>query len=372
MSPQEFKTHLADVVADQTRICAKNEAGPCYRGYALGDLAAETRFEEVAHLLIYEELPSRQQLSQLHDTLMEYRRLALPVRDTMRSIPTDIPMMDVLRTTVSLAGHFDPTAGDDADALRRRSIWLLATVASLIAARYRMAHRETPIDPQPGLGHAAQLLHQCLGREAEPSAVQLVDKLLVLYAEHGFSPSTFAARVIASTRTDLVSAVVGAIGALKGPRHGGAAGKVADMMSRFESVHDAESAVTRMLEQAEPVPGFGSRVYTDRDPRVGILERELRNTLNANGVAERFAIYDAVRDVVWRERQERPNIDYPAGMTCCLLDLPPNICTPLFVASRIVGWCAHYIEQQASPGAYRPIGAYVGEPPRPIPPMAHR
>jgi 2-methylcitrate synthase/citrate synthase II len=360
------------VIAGQTRVSSAGQEGLRYRGYDIADLAEKVRFEEVLHLLVYGELPTRRELALLHDTLMEYRRLPRPVLDALRTIPTDTDMMDVLRSMVSLLGHYDPTDGGGEDDLRRQSIWLTASIASLIAARYRFVQRQQPLEAKPGLSHAAQLLYQFHGTEPDEQAVRLIDLTLVLYAEHEFNASTFTARVIASTRSDLVSAVVGAIGALKGPLHGGANERAMEMLSQFASADEATAFIQRALENKEKVMGFGHRVYRNGDHRAAILEAALRKLAEAKGAQKWMAIYDAIKQPMVNEKGVHPNLDYPCGLTYHLLDLPVDVYTPLFVASRIAGWCAHVIEQVAEDKLCRPLSRYIGEPPRPVPPMAER
>ena len=198
---EAFSPGLAGVVAGATRISLVEQDGLRYRGYDIAELARQVCFEEVLHLLVYGELPTRRQLAMLRDTLMEFRRLPRPVVDVLRSIPTDSDMMDVLRTTVSLLGHYDPTHGSTGADLRRRAIWLTASIASLIAARYRFVKRVEPLDPKPGLAHAEQLLYQFHGTAPDEQAARMIDLTLILYAEHDFNASTFTARVIASTHS---------------------------------------------------------------------------------------------------------------------------------------------------------------------------
>ncbi|MCB9867272.1 MAG: bifunctional 2-methylcitrate synthase/citrate synthase [Phycisphaerales bacterium] len=360
------------VVAGATRISSVGQAGLRYRGYDIAKLAETVCFEEVLHLLVYGELPTRRQLAFLRDTLMEFRRLPRPVVDVLRSIPTDTDLMDVLRTTVSLLGHYDPTHGDTPDDLRRRSIWLTASIASLIAARHRFVNRLEPLDPQPGLAHAEELLFQLHGETPDEEAARLIDLTLILYAEHDFNASTFTARVIASTRSDLVSAIVGAIGALKGPLHGGANERAMEMLAQFHTPDDAAAFITRALERKDKVMGFGHRVYRNGDHRAEILEAALRRHAETAGAAKWMAIYDAIKTPMVTEKGIHPNLDFPCALTYHLLNLPVDLYTPLFVASRVAGWCAHVIEQVEEDKLYRPLSAYVGEPPRPVPPMSAR
>ena len=363
---------LTGVTAGQTRISAVSQDSLSYRGYLIEELAEAVCFEEVAHLLIYGELPTRRELALLRDMLMEYRRLPQPVLDTLRTIPTDISMMDVLRTTVSFAGHYDPVRGDTIDDQRRRSIWLLSTIASLIGARHRFANHQPIVDPQPGLSHAAQILFQCHGKEPDAQTERLVDYTLVLCAEHDFSTSTFAARVIGSTGADMLSAVVGAIGALNGPLHGCASEQAMEMLSRFSSPEEAAAFIHQAFEKRERIYGFGHGIYKKGDHRARLLERQLRTLAERTGRQKWLKIYDAVKKPMIEERGIHPNVEYPCGLTYHLLGIPKDLYTPLCVASRVVGWCAHFIEQVQEGRIYRPRSEYVGEPIRPVPPMETR
>ncbi len=355
-----FKPGLEGIVAGECAIACAEQDQLLYRGYEIADLADHATFEEVAYLLLYGELPSRAQLESMRYDLYNLRPLTAETLQTLRLIPPGTDAMDVLRTMVSMAGHFDPVAGDGPDALRRRSLWLLAQIASIIAARNRLQNGQEPLPPKPGLSHAAQLLYQSLGVEPDPAAAKLLDLTLILYAEHEFNASTFTARVICSTKSDMVSAVVGAIGALKGPLHGGANEGVTRMLTRFENADEARTWVRAAIERKENVVGFGHRVYKNGDHRATILDRELRPHAAAKGAANLIAVYDAIREIMEGEKRIHMNVDYPCGLAYFLLGLPVDLYTPIFAAARISGWCAHYIEQHENNRLYRPLSRYTG------------
>jgi citrate synthase len=279
-------------------------------------------------------------------------------------------MMDVLRSMVSMAGHFDPVT--DPNDFRRRAVWLTAQIAGIIAARYRLINDQEPIAAKPGLSHAAQILYQAQGNEPDELSAHLLDLTLVLYAEHEFNASTFTARVICSTMSDLVSAVVGAIGALKGPLHGGANEASMEMLKQFKSAEEARAWIKDALANKKKVMGFGHRVYKNGDHRAHILERELRKLAEKKGQQEWMAIYDAIKEPMVNEKRIFPNVDYPCGLTYYLLGLPLDLYTPLFVASRVTGWSAHFIEQAANNRIYRPLSRYVGPAPQDVVPLAAR
>jgi citrate synthase len=368
MTIEIAKPGLEGVVAGDTAICCVDQGKLLYRGYAIADLAAGTCFEEVAHLLLYDELPNLTRLDAFRRQIADCGALPVPVVDALRSIPKDVPMMDVLRTGLSMAGHYDPVRRDDAEALRRRSVWLMAMAPRIVAARFRLLTGKEPVPPKSGLAHAAQLLYMCHGAAPSATAARLLDLTFVLYAEHEFNASTFTCRVIASTMSDMVSAIVGAVGALKGPLHGGANEKAMALISRFRTAAEAGAWVREALARKEKVMGFGHRVYKHGDHRAHILEQEMRSLAREKGREDLVAVYDAIKDpIVSKDKPIYPNVDYPCGLTYYLLDLPLDLYTPLFVCSRITGWCAHFIEQQQDNRLYRPLSRYTGPPERPVP-----
>lgn len=365
-----YKPGLEGVIAGDTAVACVDQGVLLYRGYPIEELAEKATFEEVAYLLLHDDLPTKQQLDSFTRELDSFRELPKPVVDALRLIPNRIPMMDVLRSMVSMTGHFDPIA--DPDDNRRRAIWLTAQIGGIIAARYRLLNGQEPLPAKPGLSHAAQILYQSQGTEPDALSAKLLDLTLVLYAEHEFNASTFTARVICSTMSDLVSAVVGAIGALKGPLHGGANEAAMDMLKQFKSAEEARTWIADALANKKKVMGFGHRVYKNGDHRAHILERELRKLAQAKGQQKWMDIYDAIKDPMVNEKRIFPNVDYPCGLTYYLLGLPLDLYTPLFVASRVTGWSAHFIEQAANNRIYRPLSRYVGRPSHSVTPLLNR
>jgi len=364
---------LEGIIAGETSICCVDQGQLLYRGYAIADLAENTVFGEVAHLLLYGELPTLGQLAELRDRLAEFHGLRPEVLGTLRRIPAGVPMMSVLRTCISLASHFDPVSGSDLDAFRRRALWLLAVTSDIVAARYRLLKGEEPLSPKPGLSHAAQILYMFHGTDPDETAARLLDLTLVLYAEHDFNASTFTNRVVASTGSDMTSCTVSAIGALKGPLHGGANEAAIELLLRFKSAAEASAWVKDALARKEKVMGFGHRVYKNGDHRAVILEREMRKLAAQRGREDMVAIYDAIKDpIVNKAKPIYPNVDYPCGLVYYLMGLPPDTYTPLFACSRVAGWCAHFIEQQKNNRIYRPLSRYVGPPLRKTTPIAER
>ena len=292
------KPGLEGVVAGDTKICCVDQGKLLYRGYAIADLAEQVNFEHIAHLLIHEKMPDSNELQSMSQKFFQYNKLPSEVVDAIRGIPKDTPMMDVLRTGVSMCGHFDPVQGDDVPALKERAIWLLAVAGSVMAARFRLLNGHEPIPAKEGLSHAAQILYQCHGEEPDATSVRLLDLTLILYAEHEFNASTFTTRVICSTTSDMISAIVGAIGALKGPLHGGANERAMELIARFSTADEASAWVKDALARKEKVMGFGHRVYKNGDHRAHILEKELRVLASEKGRQDLIDIYDAIKDPI--------------------------------------------------------------------------
>ena len=375
MSPESeiAKPGLEGVIAGDTAICCVDQGKLLYRGYPISELAEKTAFGEVAHLLIYGELPTIAQLKWFRDQLSAFHGLRPEVLSTLRMIPAGVPMISVLRTCISMASHFDPVDGQELEALQRRAIWLLAVASDIVTARFRLLNGKEPIKPKPGVSHAHQMLYGFHGTEPDELSVRLLDLTLVLYAEHDFNASTFTNRVVASTASDMTSATVSAIGALKGPLHGGANEEAINLILQFKSAQEAGAWVREALARKERIMGFGHRVYKHGDHRAVILEGEMRKLAVVKGRQDLVAIYDAIKDpVVNKEHPIYPNLDYPCGLVYYLMGMPPDLYTPLFACSRIAGWCAHYIEQIQNNRIYRPLSRYIGPPLRSVPPIEKR
>lgn len=372
MTEKTYSPGLEGIVAGETAVSCVDQGKLLYRGYTIQELAEKATFEEIVHLMLYGDLPDEHHIERIKSTLDEYRPLNPALVSALRTIPNSVPMMDVLRSMVSYAGHFDPVKGTDDEATRQRALYLTAQIASIIAARYRFLNGKEPLPHAPGLSHAAQILYQAQGEEPSEIAAQLLDLTLVLYAEHEFNASTFTCRVICSTLSDLVSAVTGAIGALKGPLHGGANEKAMEMLQRFKTADEAAKWIQEAFVRKEKVMGFGHRVYKHGDHRAEILERKLRKLAEELGEQRWMDIYDAIKNPMRREKKIYPNVDYPCGLTYYLLGLPLDLYTPLFVASRITGWSAHFLEQARNNRIYRPLSEYVGYAERNVPPIEER
>ena len=372
MSNETYSPGLAGVIAGETAIACVDQGKLLYRGYPIENLAEVATFEEVAYLLLYEELPTAKQVDRLRATLEKYRELPPQVVDALRAIPKDTPMMDVLRSMVSYTGHFCPIEEGELDTLHQTALWLTAQIAAVISARYRFINGQEPLAPKPGLSHAAQILYQAQGEVPSDQAERLLDLTLVLYAEHDFNASTFTCRVICSTMSDMISAITGGIGALKGPLHGGANENAMDMLLKFKNADEATAWIKDAFAQKKTVMGFGHRVYKNGDHRAVILERELRKYADQLGEQRWMEIYDAIKEPMVNEKKIFPNVDYPCGLTYYLMKLPLDLYTPLFVASRVTGWAAHFIEQTQNNRIYRPLSIYTGPAERSVPDIAER
>ncbi|MBK9129129.1 MAG: citrate synthase [Phycisphaerales bacterium] len=372
-APQElYHPGLEGVIAGETSICSVEQGSLGYRGYDIDDLARRASFEEVAYLLLHGDLPNAAQLAAFRQAIDRHRALPPDAIELLRRIKPEVPGMDVVRTGVSFISQFDPASGDNRAAYVERATHLLAAIPSLIAARMRLVHGQEPIAPQPGLSHAAQFCHQAFGRMPSEIEEKVLNMTFVLYAEHEFNASTFTARVIASTESDLYSAVTGAVGALKGPLHGGANEETARMFQAHASAESARAWIEDVLARKQKVMGFGHRVYKEGDHRARMLEEFVDGLAAAKGEQGRAAAYYTIKNVMREKKNIHMNLDYPCGFVYLMLDLPLDAYTPLFVASRVSGWAAHFIEQRENNRIIRPRSRYTGPPRRAFKPLPLR
>jgi 2-methylcitrate synthase len=357
---------LAGVTAGQTAVSTvgKEGVGLTYRGYAIEDLAREAEFEEVAYLLIHGVLPTHAQLKEYQNLLMGKRDLPAAERDILAKLPATAHPMDVLRTGCSALGCFEPEVNQAAgDQLADR---LLASLPSMLLDWHHASHHGKRIDlnsKQASLaGHFLELLH---GKPPSDRDRKALNVSLILYAEHEFNASTFAARIAASTLSDMYSAVTAGIGTLRGPLHGGANEAALDLIFRFATPEEAEKGILNALATKEKIMGFGHRVYREYDPRSRIVEPIVEQLADT---AERRRQYEVARrivDVMWREKKIFPNVDFYGALLYHFLDIPQKLFTPLFVLSRITGWSAHILEQRGDNRLIRPDADYIGPAPRP-------
>ena len=352
---------LAGVSAGETALCTvgKEGAGLTYRGYDIYDLADNASFEEVAYLLMHGKLPNAAELETYIGKLKRLRGLPDELRTVLEMLPADTHPMDVLRSGVSVLGNFEPEGdfSNQSDVADR----LLACLPSMLLYWHRFHADGKRIDVETEddsvSGHFLHLLH-----DAPPSELhrKTLDTTLILYAEHEFNASTFAARVITGTLSDFHSAVTGAIGALRGPLHGGANEAAMELIEKFDSPGQAATGVREMLARKEKIMGFGHRVYTTSDPRNSVNKKMSQKLAGEVGDERLYAVSEAIEKVMWEEKKLFANADFFAATVYHFLGIPTYLFTPIFVCSRITGWSAHIIEQRANNKLIRPAADYVG------------
>lgn len=361
-----YSPGLDGVIAGESAICAVDaNSGLLYRGYDIHELATRASFEEVAWLLLHGELPTTAQQEQFREQLATEDRLPDAIAGIFRLMPNTALPIDMLRTGVSILGTFDSEPNDlSHPANVRRAVRLIASIPNLIAAGWRITQGKAPIEPGDHLTHAARFLFALTGTSPQPAMVSALNTILILYAEHEFNASTFAARVTASTLSDMYSAITSAIGTLKGPLHGGANEQAMNVLREVGSPERAEAWVKRKLAAKEKVMGFGHRVYRNGDSRVSVM-RELGKQLGKQAGKQRWIeICEALEAVMLREKNLYANVDLYAAPVLYMMGIPHELNTPIFAAARAAGWCAHVIEQQDHNRLIRPRSLYTGPPPR--------
>lgn len=363
---QSYSPGLDGVLAGETALCHvdEGEGGLRYRGYAVSDLAEKATFEEVAYLLLLGKLPTRKELKDFAAQLAAQSILPGPVEAFLGSVPAAAHPMDVLRTAVSLLGMIDEEAADHSHKGNlRTSLRLLAQIPLIIATAHRLAKGKPRLEPKPDLGFAGNLLFLLTGQRGDETAsamARVLDVSLTLYAEHEFNASTFSARVTASTMTDISSAVTSAIGTLKGPLHGGANEAVAEMFLAIKSRDRAEGWVREALADKRRIMGFGHRVLKQGDARSAIIQQQAEKLSGICDDRRWFDIATIIDRIMQQEKGLYPNLDFYTAVAYLLMGIPRELYTPVFVCSRITGWCAHVIEQQDHNRLIRPRALYTG------------
>jgi len=373
-----YSPGLEGVIAGESALCLvdEGESGLLYRGYAIRDLAQHSAFEEVAYLLLFGRLPNRQELNDFSARLIDQAMLPHLLQVFLGAVPSGSHAMDIVRSGVSLLGVVDSDTTDHShEANVRRSIRLLAQIPLIVATSYRLVTGKPSRRPHYDLTFAENLLYLLTDRRGDDQAkamARVLDVSLTLYAEHEFNASTFAARVTASTMTDLYSAVTSAIGTLKGSLHGGANEAVAEMFVDIGNCHRAEAWVREALAKKRRIMGFGHRVLKKGDSRSAIIQQHAESLSRVCGDRRWYDIATTIEHVMEQEKGLYPNLDFYTAVAYLLMEIPLSLYTPLFVCSRITGWCAHVIEQQDHNRLMRPRALYTGPSRREYVPLDHR
>jgi 2-methylcitrate synthase/citrate synthase II len=362
-----YSPGLAGVIAGETKICSVDpNAGLMYRGYDIHEMASEASFEEVAYLLINGELPNPKQLAQFTRQIATERALPGAVIEMLRLLPRNTHPMDMVRTGVSMLGSFDKELNDNShDANLRKAIRLIARVSTLVTDGWRISHGEQPLPERLDLTQAGNFFYKLNGDVPQDWQIRMLDTIFILYADHEFNASTFAARVAASTLADMYAAVTSACATLKGPLHGGANEESMKMLEEIKTPDHAEEWVKKKLATKEKIMGFGHRVYKKGDSRVPVMREIGRDLGKRTGKEQWIPICEKLEEVMGREKHLYANVDLYAAPVFWMLGFAPELNTPLFATSRVAGWCAHVVEQQDNNRLIRPRSLYTGPPARP-------
>jgi 2-methylcitrate synthase/citrate synthase II len=366
-SQLSYSPGLAGVVAGETEICwVDPNAGLMYRGYDIHEMATKASFEEVAYLLLNGVLPTIEQFEQFKQEIARQRPLPKQVLEALRLMPKNTHPMDMLRTGVSMLGPFDPELNDHShDANVRKAIRLIARVSTLITDGYRIQQGQDPLPERPDLTLAGNLFYKLNGEVPPAWKIRMMDTIFILYADHEYNASTFAARVTASTLADMYAAVTSACGTLKGPLHGGANEESMKMLDEIKTPDRAEKWMMDALAKKAKIMGFGHRVYKKGDSRVPIMREIARDLGERVGKKDWVPICENLEATMEREKHLCANVDLYAAPVFTMFGFDPALNTPIFAASRIAGWCAHVVEQHDHNRLIRPRSLYTGPAARP-------
>jgi len=359
----EIKKGLLGIVVDETEV---SKVMPeinslTYRGYAAQDLCAKCKFEEVAYLILNGELPTKKQLKKFEKEERKERKLSKTLIDDIKKFPKKAHPMDVARTAVSIMGLEDKETKDNSPKANMRKVMrIFAKMPVALAAFYRARKGKKIIPPKSKLSFSENFFHMCFGKVPNKEIVKAFDVSLILYAEHSFNVSTFTARTITSSLSDIHGAITGAIASLKGPLHGGANEEVMHMMNKIKKPENALKWINKALDNKDVVMGFGHRVYKSGDSRVPTMREYFGKVAKIKKDKKFEKIYDIVEKVMIDRKNIHPNVDYPTGPTYHLMGFDTDFFTPIFVISRITGWSAHIIEQHAANKLIRPLASYKG------------
>ena len=359
----EIKKGLLGIVVDETTV---SQVMPdinslTYRGYAVQDLCEKCNFEEVAYLVLNGELPNKRQLKSFVKEERLDRKLSKEILSDIRKMPKKAHPMDVARTAVSLMALEDNETKDNSPkANMRKAIRIFSKTPIALAAFFRARKGKKIISPKKNLSFSENFFYMCFGKVPSKEIVKAFDVSLILYAEHSFNVSTFTARTITSSLSDIHGAITGAIASLKGPLHGGANEEVMHMMNKIKKPENALKWINKALKNKDVVMGFGHRVYKKGDSRVPTMEKYFRKVSLIKKDRKFIKIYDIVKNVMIEKKNIHPNVDYPTGPTYHLMGFDTDFFTPIFVISRITGWSAHIMEQHAANKLIRPLSKYSG------------
>jgi len=361
---EDIKKGLLGIIVDETTI---SQVMPdinslTYRGYAVQDLCEKCSFEEVAYLILNKELPNKTQLKKFGKNLELNRKISVNLREIIKHMPKKAHPMDVARTVVSVMGLEDKeTNNNSPKANMRKAIRIFAKTPTAIAAFFRTRKNKKVIPPKKGLSFSENFFYMCFGKIPSKEIIKAFDVSLILYAEHSFNVSTFTARTITSSLSDIHSAITGAIGSLKGPLHGGANEEVMHMIKKIKKPENALKWINNAIDNKNVVMGFGHRVYKKGDSRVPTMEKYFKEVSKIKNDKKFYKIYDIVKNVMIERKDIYPNVDYPTGPTYHLMGFDTDFFTPIFVLSRITGWSAHIMEQHTANKLIRPLSKYSGE-----------
>ena len=360
---EDIKKGLLGIVVDETEV---SKVMPeinslTYRGYAAQDLCAKCKFEEVAYLILNGELPDKKQLKSFEKVEKKERKLSKTLLNSIKNFPKKSHPMDVARTAVSIMGLEDKDTKDNSPSANMRKVMrIFAKTPTALAAFYRLRKGKKIINPKNKLSFSENFFYMCFGKVPNKEIVKAFDVSLILYAEHSFNVSTFTARTITSSLSDIHGAITGAIASLKGPLHGGANEEVMHMMNKIKKPENALKWINNALDKKEVVMGFGHRVYKKGDSRVPTMEDSFKKVSKIKGDKKFVKIYDIVKKVMIERKNIHPNVDYPTGPTYHLMGFDTDFFTPIFVISRITGWAAHIMEQHSANKLIRPLSKYSG------------
>jgi 2-methylcitrate synthase/citrate synthase II len=375
MAAEELSPGLEGVVAGRSDICdiEEDRGGLLYRGYPIEELAEGATFEEVAYLLLMGRLPTAWELSEFAKQISVARELPAELIQVLRGFPRSAHPMDVFRTAISYLGAVDPDRSDSSQAGNlRKSIRLIAQAPMVMTAHHRIVHGKAVIEPDPRLSQGQQILYLLTGELPDQSAARALDVSLILYAEHEFNASTFSARVTASSLSDIHSAIVAAIGSLKGPLHGGANEAVMHMLLEIKETDRAAGWLEERLRRKERIMGFGHRVLKRGDTRSIVIKRHAKELGERMCQKKWFQISELLEGLMLEKKGLYPNLDFYTASTYYLMGVPIPLYTPVFASSRMAGWCAHVIEQHEHNRLIRPRCLYTGPRRRPFVPLSRR